>query len=93
MESYKPPKSEAGLNKMRIRRIFRDESGLPTSGDLGADIKKALEQSEYLIVICSREVVKSQWCMQEIEYFKQLHQGHCNHIAAMMIYTKDIKED
>ncbi|MDF2544462.1 MAG: hypothetical protein K0S47_4180 [Herbinix sp.] len=85
LENYRPPKSNSYANKSKIDRIFRDESELPTSGDLGADIQKALEQSAYLIVICSEETSKSQWCMEEIDYFKQLHSGNCNNILTLLV--------
>ena len=66
LEMYKPPKGILLKNTNRIRRIFRDESELPTSGDLGADIRSALASSSFLILICSRETVQSKWCMEEV---------------------------
>lgn len=46
---------------------------MPTSSDLAENITKALESSEYLIVICSPRTKKSQWVLKEIETFKKLH--------------------
>lgn len=85
LETYKPPKNGIYKNTTKIRKVFRDESELPTSGDLGADIKSALERSDYLIVICSEDTSRSQWCMQEIEYFKQLRHGQCNDILTLLV--------
>jgi hypothetical protein len=85
LETYKPPKNGHYKNTGRIKRIFRDESELPTSGDLGADIKKALSQSAYLIVICSTKTAESAWCLQEIEYFKQLHNGNNENIITLLV--------
>ena len=51
------------------RRVFRDTDELPTSTDLGADIENALENSEYLIAVCSEEYVQSKWCLREIDLF------------------------
>lgn len=59
-------------------RVFRDQSELPTSGDLGQDIRTALEHSRYLIVICTPAYRESKWCMAELQYFRELH-GHTNH--------------
>ena len=51
--------------------VFRDRSDLPTTSDLGADIRNALEHSRFLIVICSPQYQQSRWCMTELEYFQQ----------------------
>jgi hypothetical protein len=85
LENFKPPKSGSYKNTNKISRIFRDESELPTSSDLGEDIRTAIEQSRYLIVICSSKLKESKWCMQEIEYFKELHGGRTNHILPILI--------
>ena len=69
IEGYHMPR-ESGLPKRR--RVFRDTDELPTSADLGEDIEKALEDSEYLISLCSEEYVKSLWCLREVEIFLEL---------------------
>ena len=48
------------------------------------DIKTALEESEFLIVICSKTTGESRWCMEEIEYFKQLHNGNNSNIITLV---------
>ncbi|MCD8090801.1 MAG: TIR domain-containing protein, partial [Clostridiales bacterium] len=82
LERYKIPK---GLGKKEKWKIFRDETELPTSSNLSGDIKSALERSEFLIVICSRALKKSRWCMEEITYFKQLHKGSSSNIITLLI--------
>lgn len=57
--------------------IFRDREEFPTSSDLGNDIHKALEESEFLILICSPEYLQSKWCREELAYFRKLH-GNTN---------------
>lgn len=54
------------------RRVFRDTDELPTSANLGADIENALEESQWLIAICSEDYVQSKWCLREIEMFIDL---------------------
>jgi len=74
LENYRIPKSiqeETGIKK--IRRVFRDQEELPTSGNLSDDIKRALESSKYLIVICSPRTPLSQYCCREIEDFRKIH--------------------
>jgi len=85
LESFKPPRKITYKHSNKISRIFRDESELPTSGDLGNDIITALEESEFLIVLCSPKLKLSKWCMREIEYFKQLHGGRINRILPILI--------
>lgn len=84
LESFKPPKGVAYANTNAIKRIFRDESELPTSNDLGADIRTALEQSSYLVAVITPQFAESKWCMQEIFHFKELHGGRTNHILPLL---------
>ncbi len=76
LESFKIPNAirKKGGSK-KIGRIFRDRDELPTSPNLADDIRQALENSEYLIVICSPRTPLSQWVQKEIETFSSLH-GH-----------------
>lgn len=53
-----------------FHEIFRDNTGMGATTDLDYEIKRQLDQSEYLIVICSPNAVKSDWVNKEIEYFK-----------------------
>jgi len=85
LERVRPPMGVKCKNVNKISRIFRDETELPTSGDLGQDIYNALEQSSYLIVLCSPKLKESKWCMQEIAYFKKLHNGRINNILPILV--------
>ena len=84
LEGYVPPKSMDNSRKFEKWRIFRDETELPTSSDLGGDIKTALENSKYLIVVCSNTTRHSRWCMEEINYFKSLHGGSTKNIITLI---------
>ncbi|MCR5418837.1 MAG: TIR domain-containing protein [Lachnospiraceae bacterium] len=57
----------------RISRIFRDKDELPITNDLSDTIASALENSDYLIVICSTNTKQSAWVPREIEYFLKNH--------------------
>lgn len=83
LESYKPPKN-IGKEKKNWR-IFRDVSELQTSSDLSEDIRNAIEDSEFLIVICSPEYTKSKWCMQELERFRELHNNTNKNIITLLV--------
>lgn len=74
LENYKIPKEiseKTGIKK--IDRVFRDKSELPLSSNLTEEIKNALLNSEYLIVVCSPETKESVWIAKEIELFLQTH--------------------
>ena len=74
-------KSESALTN----RIFRDQSELPTSGDLGSDIENALQKSRFLICVCSPEYTKSEWCLKEISYFKKIHDNKNSNILTILV--------
>lgn len=57
----------------RINRIFRDKEELPITSDLNEDITRALENADYLIVICSPRTEESTWVRREIETFLRTH--------------------
>ncbi len=84
LESYRPPKALLKGQPFDGWHVFRDETELPISSNLGSDITTALENSEFLIVICSKTTGQSRWCMQEIEYFKRLHNGSNTNIVTLV---------
>lgn len=51
-----------------VRPVFRDMTDLEV-GELSAQIHLALEQSHYLIVICSPRAAASKWVNDEVKYF------------------------
>lgn len=74
LETFKVPRNVAQkTGNKKIQRVFRDQEELPIGSDLGDNITKALEESEYLIVICSPQTPKSYWVQTEIETFIKLH--------------------
>ena len=68
--------------KTRIQRVFRDKEELPLVTNLADPITEALENSEYLIVICSPRLPESMWCRKEIETFIQMHDRE--HVLAVL---------
>ncbi len=84
IENYTIPadvKKRSGRKKMG--RVFRDQDELPLSTDLGNDIRAALDNSEYLIVLCSPSYPESRWCMAEIDYFISI--GRRDHILTLLV--------
>lgn len=64
-------KKRFGIKK--IARIFRDKEELPITSNLNDNISNALENSDFLIVICSTSTKESLWVPREIEYFLRNH--------------------
>ncbi len=89
LETYRVPRrlvgraSRDGKVSRRLFPIFRDREELPTSSDLKSNISSALEQSQYLIVICSPDSAKSRWVNEEIKSFKAL--GRENRILCLIV--------
>lgn len=78
-----PNKIKASSGIKKLDKVFRDEEELPLSKDLGADIQTALRNSDWLIVLCSKEYLKSEWCKAELDYFISL--GKRDHILAILV--------
>ena len=73
IETYRIPtdvRKTSGRKKMG--RVFRDEEELPLATSLSENIRIALENSQWLIVVCSPSLLESRWCMFEIDYFLSL---------------------
>ena len=84
IEHYKVPKEyRAQVGSDRLGMVFRDEDELPASSSLSDSITYALDHAKYLIVICTPDLPKSQWCEQEIRYFLQTHDR--DHVLAVLV--------
>ncbi len=78
LETYRVPKrlvgtsTEQGEVPARFAPIFRDRDELATATSLGETLTRALEQSQFQVVICSPAAAKSKWVNEEILTFKRL---------------------
>ncbi len=99
LETFKVPRAvQKTSGKRRINRVFRDQEELPIGSDLTDNIDKALDESEFLIVICSPRTPGSEWVQKEIESFIAKH-GR-SHALAILIegepsesFPKQLLED
>ncbi len=74
IERYTVPKALRDAEGNRHPgKVFRDQEELPLSPDLGRDIETALDNSDYLICVCTPRYLESRWCMREVEYFIAKH--------------------
>src|SRR5580700_4295937 len=73
LERYVVPKTFRQLlpdpKKRKISPVCRDEDEFAASSDLGASIRAALDRSNALIVLCSRNSAASLWVDEEVKYF------------------------
>src|SRR5271156_5961151 len=53
-------------NSRRALRVFRDETGLSTNPDLWSAIEKALDDSEWFVLLASPASAQSEWVNKEI---------------------------
>ena len=75
LEQFRIPRGiRAAGRKRQLGRIFRDKTDLGARTDLTEELQRELDDSEFLIVICSPEAAQSRWVPEEIEYFL-LHHG------------------
>jgi WD40 repeat protein len=78
-----PPGLQERPDCRRIGRVFRDEEELAASPNLSEEIKRALDRSDWLIVVCSPRSRASAWVDAEIGYFRELQRGE--RILALLI--------
>ena len=90
LETYEVPPDLVGKPNLRgepvpasLYPVFRDEEELPADADLSVNIRRALEHSALLVVLCSPRAVASRFVADEIRYFKEL--GRTDRILGLMI--------
>ena len=80
LEHYHIP-SEFGKKNLRV---FRDKDELRTTHNLSGDIQEALNNSKFLIVICSPEAKEAPWIIKEIKMFIKTHGNSTKNIIAVI---------
>ena len=83
IERYTIPSDLRKEGEKKLGLVFRDQDELPISNNLTQNIVKALDHSEYLIVVCSPDTPGSEWVRREIDYFIQTHDR--DHVLALLI--------
>ncbi|MCR5203662.1 MAG: TIR domain-containing protein [Lachnospiraceae bacterium] len=83
IEHYTVPKEmRKSWGGKKLGKVFRDEEELPVSSNLSDSIYLALDNSDYLIVICTPDTPESLWVEREINYFIEKH-GR-DHVVAVL---------
>jgi len=84
LESYKLPAEihNEFEDSRYLRPVFRDQEDLNT-GILGDELRKHLEESKYLVVICSPHSARSEWVSNEVRTF--IEWGRLEYIIPFII--------
>ena len=89
LEAYRLPRGVAGMEfrgevvPRHLKPVFRDRDELAGASDLGVKLRRALEQSRTLIVICSEKSARSKWVGEEVRYFKSL--GRADRVLCLIV--------
>ena len=79
LETYRLPRRLVGTATAMgevpafLKPVFRDRDEMQAGADLKATVRVALEQSRWLVVVCTPEAARSPWVNREIIEFKKLH--------------------
>lgn len=93
LEGYKLPNdifNEYDDAERYLRPIFRDKEDIK-AGILKSELRKELEASKYLIVVCSPNSAHSIWVNQEVQVFIEL--GRVDRIIPYIIDGKPMQGD
>ena len=84
LESYKLPADihNEFEDSRYLRPVFRDKTDLNT-GILANELRKELEESKFLVVICSPSSAKSSWVSDEVKAFIEM--GRLDYIIPFMV--------
>ncbi len=84
LEAYKLPAEihNEFENSRYLRPVFRDQEDLDT-GVLGDELRKHLEESKYLVIICSPHSAHSKWVSNEVRTF--IEWGRLEYIIPFII--------
>ncbi|WP_459868840.1 toll/interleukin-1 receptor domain-containing protein [Endothiovibrio diazotrophicus] len=76
LEGYRTPRGlvRSGVPR-RLGKVFLDSAELAAAADLGAEIRAALDASQFLIVVCSPRAARSRWINEEVRYFQSIGRG------------------
>ena len=68
-----------------IKPVFLDKRDLEvTEKDFTENIQHAIENSRYLLVLCSPESAQSEWVRKEISYFLETHDNDIHAIVPII---------
>lgn len=86
IERYTIPRELRALRggKKRLGIVFRDQDELAAASDLTEELRRALDHSEFLVVICTPDTLDSHWVNEEIRYFLSNPRHDRRHVLAVL---------
>ena len=91
LETFRIPKDVLGGRQPGQRlKVFRDQTDL-AGVELTASLRRELEVSQYLIVLCSPASAASSWVNDEVTYFISL--GRIDRIIPFIVEGEPLSED
>ena len=80
-----PEEMRKGLHKF-VRPVFRDKRDLEVGeSSFTEDVKKALKESRFIIVLCSPNSAQSTWVDNEIKYFLSTHENDLSKVVPVVL--------
>ncbi len=73
LETYPIPRALKAVSQGKLSPIFRDVTEFTAHHSLTEKIQNAVQNSRYLIVLCSKASKDSHWVNEEIRLFRRLH--------------------
>lgn len=85
LETYRIPDGVVPVTQpdQRLGRFFRDEEDMAAASDIGEIVRRAIENAESLIVICSPRSAQSKWVNAEIHHYRRT--GRARKVFAVII--------
>lgn len=87
IETYRVPRkmlAKVGLEKpARLKPVFLDREELSSSANLAESLRTALDESDFLIVVCSPAAAASRWVNEEVKVFRE--QGKAERILCLIV--------
>ena len=87
IETYRVPHKHLAATpvapRSRLRPVFLDREELSSSSNLAESLREALDESDFLIVVCSPAAAASRWVNEEIKLFKE--QGKADKILCLVV--------
>ncbi len=79
-EDRRPP------NPKFVRPVYRDKTNLEVTDEhYWTNIRRALEESRFLIILCSEHAAKSQPVNMEVQHFLATHDGDASLLAPVIV--------
>ncbi|RWE79575.1 TIR domain-containing protein [Mesorhizobium sp.] len=70
--------------RMRALHLYRDETNLSAEPNMWETIKRALDNSRYLILLASPKAASSEWVRKELEYWYRTKDNAASHLIVLL---------